>query len=87
MGGGGGEARCKLGKCFFIIKNIFIMKKLTDFRRAVEAGVDPLRQMSESVVRPDWPTVFHPYQRRLDSLTICRRYHKRSTFFSVIKRP
>ena len=41
------------------------MKKLTDFRRAVEAAVDPLRQMSESVVRPDWPTVFHPYQRRL----------------------
>ena len=60
------------------------MKKLTDFHKAVEAAEDPLRQMSESVVRPDWPAVFHPYQRRLESLTICRCHHKRSTFFSVI---
>ena len=60
------------------------MKKLTNFRKAVEAGVDPCLQMSESAVRRDWPTAFHPYQRRLESLTICRCHHKRSTFFSVI---
>ena len=29
------------------------MKKLTDFRKAVEAGVDSLQQMRESVVRPE----------------------------------
>ena len=27
---------------FFIIKNIFIIKNLTDFRKTVETGVDPL---------------------------------------------
>ena len=26
---------------FFIIKNVFIMKNLTDFRKTVETGVDP----------------------------------------------
>ena len=26
---------------FYIIKNIFIMKNLTDFRKSVETGVDP----------------------------------------------
>ena len=32
-------------KVFFITKNIFVMKNLTDFRKTVEAGVDPrLRQ-------------------------------------------
>ena len=30
------------------------------------------------------PTVFRPYQRRLESLTICRCHYKGSTFFSVI---
>ena len=30
------------------------------------------------------PTVFHPYPRRLESLTICRCHYKGSTFFSVI---
>ena len=76
-----GTGQMSTWKVFFIIKNIFIMKKLTNFRKAVEAGVDPLRQMSESVVRPDWPTVFRPYPRRLERLTICRCHHKRSTFF------
>ena len=85
-GGGGGQAPPGTGqmstwKVFFIIKNIFIMKKLINFRKAVEAGVDPLQQMSESVVRPDWPTVFRPYPRRLERLTICRCHQKRSTFF------
>ena len=28
-------------KVFFIIKNIFIIKNLTDFRKTVEASVDP----------------------------------------------
>ena len=28
-------------KVFFIIKNISIVKNLTDFRKTVEAGVDP----------------------------------------------
>ena len=31
----------QLGKCFFIIKNIFIMKNLTGFHKKVETGVDP----------------------------------------------
>ena len=30
------------------------------------------------------PTVFRPYPRRLESLTICRCHYKGSTFFSVI---
>ena len=33
------------------------------------------------------PTVFRPYPRRLESLTICRCRYKGSTFFSVIQRP
>ena len=33
------------------------------------------------------PTVFRPYPRRLESLTICRCHYKGSTFFSVILRP
>ena len=33
------------------------------------------------------PTVFHPYPRRLESLTICSCHYKGSTFFSVIQRP
>ena len=33
------------------------------------------------------PTVFRPYQRRLESLTVCKCHYKGSTFFSVIKRP
>ena len=31
-------------------------------------------------------TVFRPYPRRLESLTICRCHYKGSTFFSVIQR-
>ena len=34
--------RFQLGK-FFIIKNIFIMKNLIDFRKTMETGVDPVR--------------------------------------------
>ena len=33
------------------------------------------------------PTVFHPYLRRLESLTIYRCHYKGSTFFSVLLRP
>ena len=33
------------------------------------------------------PTVFRPYPRRLESLTVCRCHYKGSTFFSVILRP
>ena len=32
------------------------------------------------------PTVYRPYPRRLESLTVCRCYYKGSTFSSVIKR-
>ena len=32
------------------------------------------------------PTVFCPYPRRLESLTICRCHYKGSSFFSVISR-
>ena len=32
-------------------------------------------------------SVFRPYPRTLESLTICRRRHKGSAFFSDIKRP
>ena len=32
-------------------------------------------------------SVFRPYPRTLESLTICRCRHKGSAFFSVIKRP
>ena len=32
------------------------------------------------------PTVFRPYPRRLESLTICRCHYKGSPFFSVIQR-
>ena len=33
------------------------------------------------------PTVFRPYPRRLESLTVCRCHYKGSTFFSFIQRP
>ena len=33
------------------------------------------------------PTVFRPYARRLESLTVCRYHYKGSTFFSVFKEP
>ena len=33
------------------------------------------------------PTVFRPYPRRLESLTVCRCHYKGSTFFSVISKP
>ena len=33
------------------------------------------------------PTIYRPYPRRLDSLTICRYHYKGSTFSSVILRP
>ena len=32
-------------------------------------------------------TIFGPYPRRLESLTVCRCHYKGSTFFSVILRP
>ena len=31
----------QLRKFFIVIKNIFIVKNLTDFRKTVETGVDP----------------------------------------------
>ena len=34
-------AQVSTWKVFFIIKNIFIMKNLTDFRKMVETGEDP----------------------------------------------
>ena len=40
-------AQVSTWKVFFIIKNIFIMKNLTDFRKTVETGVD-LRLLSPS---------------------------------------
>ena len=33
------------------------------------------------------PTVFSPYPRRLERLTICECNHKGSTFSSVVLRP
>ena len=33
------------------------------------------------------PTVFRPYARRLESLTVCRYHYKGSTFFSVFREP
>ena len=33
------------------------------------------------------PTVFRPYPRRLESLTVCRCHHTGSTFSPVIQRP
>lgn len=34
------------------------------------------------------PTVYHPYPRRVESLTICRHhYYKSSTFSPIILRP
>ena len=33
------------------------------------------------------PTVFRPYPRRLESITVSRRHYKGSTFFSIIERP
>jgi hypothetical protein len=33
------------------------------------------------------PTILRPYHRRRESLTICRFYHKGSTFYSAFLRP
>ena len=38
-------AQVSTWKVFFIIKNVFIMKNLTDFRKTVETGVDPRLQL------------------------------------------
>ena len=42
-------------------------------------------QISVSAVRRDL-TVFRPYPRRLESLTVCRCHYEGSTFFSVISK-
>ena len=34
-------ARLELENCFFITKNLLIMKNMTDFRKTVELSVDP----------------------------------------------
>ena len=31
------------------------------------------------------PTVFHPYPRRVESLTVCRSHYKGNTFFLLLK--
>ena len=45
-------------KVFFITKNIFVMKNLTDFRKTVEAGVDPCLHNMASMLgfepKPHW---------------------------------
>ena len=45
------------------------------------------RSFETSVVRLDLRFVGSPYPRRLESLTVCRRHYKGSTFTSVIKDP
>ena len=35
------SGQISLWKVFFVIKNIFVMKNLTDFRKTLEAGEDP----------------------------------------------
>ena len=34
-----------------------------------------------------WPTVFRPYPRGLEGLTVCRCHYKGTTFFSIIESP
>ena len=41
-------------KVFFIIKNIFIMKNVTDFRKMVETGVDPCLKDLQATMSSKW---------------------------------
>ena len=53
------------------------------FRTVVWALLRPTRKDQRKCCETG-PTVFRPYPRRLESLTICRCHYKGSTFFSVI---